>query len=210
MSPPPQPVTGAKAPKPKTKNWFRRHPVLTAILAAFLLISIIGAAASGKDKTKTKSSDHGPTTPPAKPAVPQAESDARSWIRDHALDSGKVQANVELVQLQVGLLQKSATVSGVYKLAQYAQQAHDNIDAIRDDFASTTTDSGNLGNAELDAFSGANDLKNSMGALVAWTGDQNPAELASFTTQYQQARAEWNSGVRTIWRIAHRKNSPAI
>jgi hypothetical protein len=55
---------------------------------------------------------------------------------------------------------------------------------------------------------GANDLKNSMGALVAYTGDPNSATLAHFNSQYGSARTEWNEGVNAIW--AGEKNKPTI
>jgi hypothetical protein len=96
----------------------------------------------------------------------------------------------------------------VNQLAQLAQSAHDNIDAIRNNFAET--DSGTLGNAEIDVFSGANDLKNSMGALVAYTGNPTPASLADFTSQYGSAKAEWNRGISTIWKLARQNNPPTV
>ena len=42
----------------------------------------------------------------------------------------------------------------------------------------------------------ADDMKNAMGALVAYTGDPNPATLAQFTTKYGRARDEWNTGIK--------------
>ena len=121
-----------------------------------------------------------------------------------------MQANLALVQIAVGLAVKHPTVSNVDKLARYAQQAHDNLDAIRNDFALTNEDSGTLGNAELADFTAANDLKNSMGSLVTYTGTPNAATLAAFTTQYQKARSDWNYGVRTIWRLARKKHPPTV
>jgi hypothetical protein len=204
----------------------RSRPVaiLGSAVGTILLISVIGAATGGSTSTtsstpvSTNASSPSVTTPrttpaavPAsKPEIPQAEKDARAWINDLVVDADKVQANLSVVQIAVGLAIRSSSVSNVDKLAQYAQQAHDNLDSIRQDFANTNTDSGALGNAELAAFSGANDLKNSMGALVAYTGDPNPASLASFTTQYQKARGEWNYGVRTIWRMAHKRHPPTV
>ncbi len=115
---------------------------------------------------------------------------------------------VQTVQIGVGELQRSPTTGNVNQLAQLAQSAHDNIDAIRNSFAET--DSGPLGDAELDVFSGANDLKNSMGALVAYTGSPNPAALADFTSQYTSAKTEWNRGIRTIWRLARESDPPTV
>jgi hypothetical protein len=49
-----------------------------------------------------------------------------------------------------------------------------------------------------------------MGSLVSYTGNPNPATLAQFTTKYQNAKSEWNDGVRTIWRTAHKRQVPII
>lgn len=100
-------------------------------------------------------------------------------------------------------------LAAVDQFAQLAQQAHDSIDGVRDDFA-TGDDSGALENAEAEMFDAANGLKNSMGAVVAYTGNPNPATLASFTTQYQPATAEWNDGVRKLWRLAHEPKPPTL
>jgi hypothetical protein len=202
------------------------YAILGSLVGTILLISLIGSAIGGSS-TSTTTSTHvytyasspsvtAPHTTPAavppapKPTIPQSEKDARAWITDLGVDANKVQANLSVVQIAVGLAIKNSSVSNVDKLAQYAQQAHDNLDSIRQDFANTNTDSGAVGDAELAAFSGANDLKNSMGALVAYTGDPNPATLASFTTQYKKARGEWNYGVRTIWRMAHKQHPPTV
>jgi hypothetical protein len=48
-------------------------------------------------------------------------------------------------------------------------------------------------------YGAANDLKNSMGALVAYTGNPNPATLAQASTQYNTAVGEWNDAITTIY-----------
>ncbi len=101
------------------------------------------------------------------------------------------------------------TDADLYQIAQGAQEAHDALDAVRQSFADSGGD-GSLGDAELDVFSAANDLKNSMGALVAYAGDSNPATLAHFTSQFGEARAQWNHGVRVIWHLAHARRAPSV
>jgi hypothetical protein len=80
---------------------------------------------------------------------------------------------------------------------------------VRNDFA-TGDDSGALENAEAEMFDAANGLKNSTGAVVAYTGNPDPATLAGFTSQYQPAEAEWNDGVRKVWRLAHKPKPPTL
>jgi hypothetical protein len=75
----PSPPTAAVQPsKPKSKNWFRRHPIITGILAVFLLIVIIGAAAGKENKPQNASSGLNnppvvttPTTKHSKPPKPK-------------------------------------------------------------------------------------------------------------------------------------------
>lgn len=130
--------------------------------------------------------------------------DAIAYVNTFRTDAGQVNANIEVVAIDIG------SKASIDRVAQDAQQAHDNLDNVRDDFAQTTTTSGNLGNAELEVFTAANDLKNAMGALVTYTGSPNPATLAQFTTQFQTARGEWNDGVRVVWDIAGRRGAPTL
>jgi hypothetical protein len=149
-------------------------------------------------------------TPPPRPAIPQTEKDARSYIGTLGFEAGQAQASVEVVQIQIGELIQSPTPSNVNALALAAKQAHDLLNGIRADFAETTTEDGPLGNAQIEVFTAANDLKNAMGAIGTYVGDPNPQTLADLTVQYQQARAEWNQGIRVIWRAAREKNAPTI
>jgi glycosidase len=93
---------------------------------------------------------------------------------------------------------------------QGARNAHDNPDNVRQNFALQTTSDGALGNDETEVFAAANDLKNAMGAAVAYTGNPNAATLAQFTTKYQTAVAEWNSGVSDIWKTAGSAKPPTL
>jgi hypothetical protein len=134
---------------------------------------------------------------------------ARAYIRSMHHDTNTVQVSVQSVQVGILLLRKGATQGAIDQFAQLAQQAHDSIDAIRDDFATSDT-SGALGNAEIELFTAANDLKNAMGAVVDYTGNPNPASLAKFTSQYQNAVGEWDQGVREVWSIADERKSPTL
>jgi hypothetical protein len=134
---------------------------------------------------------------------------ARSWIKQRHDDWNNVRVSVQGAQAGIQILKKDATEGALNQFAQLAQQSHDSIDSVRKNFA-LPSDSGKLGNAETEVFDAANRLKNSMGALVKYTGNPNPATLASFTTQYQPAVAEWDAGIKKIWRIAHRKHPPTL
>jgi hypothetical protein len=178
---------------------------LAIIVAAIFLIVLVGVVA------------HHNQAPPSTTAVvaavratrvSQEAAKARAYIVSHGGDSFRVQANVLNVQLAVGEAERSATQASIDQLAQAAQTAHDNIDAIRTDF--TYSDTGSLGDAEGNVLLGANDLKNAMGALVAYTGNPNPATLAHFNSQYSTARAEWNNGIRVIWRLGRRRHPPTV
>lgn len=162
----------------------------TGIVAAALMISTVVAVGSAV-------------------AAPASQiKDAQAYIKKHGTDANRVQANVVLAQLAIGQVSKNGTQANLNKLALTAQDSHDNLDAIRNNFAESA--SGGLGDAELLVFAGANDLKNSMGALVAWTGNPNAATLASFASQFKRGRSEWDSGIRKIWKLAQRSKPPII
>jgi len=140
--------------------------------------------------------------------TPVAEQ-ARSYIDKNGADVNRVQANVETVQVMIGLAQRAPTQANVNQLAQGAQQAHDNLDGLRDNLTGDFP-GGALGDAELNVFSGTSDFRDAMIALVTYTGTPNAATLAQFTTKYQSAVAEWNRGVRTIWNLANTPKPPTL
>ena len=135
---------------------------------------------------------------------------AQAYVTSHGADARHVAANVAIVQLAVMAGQKSGAQDAMNQVALAAQKAHDNIDNVRANFASDTTSDGALGNDETEVFAAANDLKNAMGAAVAYTGDPNSATLAQFTTKYQKAVGEWNDGVQAIWTLAGKSDPPTL
>jgi hypothetical protein len=134
---------------------------------------------------------------------------ARAYIKTMHMDWNTVQVSVQSVQVGITLVSKGASQGAVDQFAQLAQQAHDSIDNVRNDFATADT-TGDLGNAEVEVFTAANDLKNAMGAVVTYTGNPNPETLAKFTSQYQNAVVEWDQGIRAIWRIAGERRAPTV
>lgn len=134
---------------------------------------------------------------------------ARSYIDKNGADVNRVQANVLTMRVMIGLARKAPTQGNVNGLAQGAQQAHDNLNNLRYNLTGDFP-GGALGDAELSVFSGTGNLRDAMSALVTYTGTPNAATLAQFTTKYQSAVAEWNSGVRTIWKLAHTRKPPTL
>lgn len=205
-------VDEAHRPRPR---WKKKRYWVPAVLVVLI---IIASATSGGDKPAPSSAD----TPPAAADVSEvaaaapepspadkATSDARAYIAEHRRQINVVHVSVQSVQAAVELAQASPTSETLYQLAQIAQEAHDYIDNVRQDLT-TSDSSGALYDAEIEVFAAANDLKNSMGALVAYTGDPTPATLAHFTSEYRPAVTMWNDGVRIIWRIAHRAKPPTL
>lgn len=210
----PSPTTAVKKARPR---WRKKRYWIPAVL--LIAIAIIGSTSGGNKKPATSDNSNATAassgtdvaaSAPAKPRIPQSLKDARSYINHHAREINTVQVMVQSVQVAVGLAQKSASQTTIDQLAQIAQQAHDSIDNVRQNFALYQFGSGALSDAELEVFDAANKLKNSMGAVVAYTGDPNAATLASFTSQYQPAVSEWNEGIRIIWREAHRTKPPVL
>lgn len=186
------------------------------VLAGVLALLIIGAATSGKSKSPatshpaTQAASHPAAQSAPRPSVPASEKEARAWINEHRVDAEHVAALIALVQITLHEAEKhEAGESSLDAVAQAAQGAHDQINEVRSDFASGET-SGALEHAALEVFTAANELKNAMGAMVAYTGNPNPATLAHFTSQYTPAREEWDHGITTIWSLAHQHHPPTI
>lgn len=174
--------------KPASAN--RAAGCLTFIVVIVIAVVVISSAGGGKSRT------------------PQQK--AQAYIKSMGRDINTVQVSVQSVQAGILLLQSGGvSTDAVDQFAQLAQQAHDSINGVRQDFATGDT-SGNLGTAEVELFTAANDLKNAMGAVVAVTGNPNPATVAHFTSQYQNAVGEWDDGVKTVWSIAGESKPPTL
>lgn len=180
----------AKSQRPKASGSGRAVGCLTFIALIVIVVVVISSLPGGKSET------------------PQQK--AQAYIKSMGRDINTVQVSVESVQAGILIFQKSgASADALNQFAQLAQQAHDSIDAVRQDFA-TGDISGNLGNAEVELFTAANDLKNAMGAVVAYTGNPNPATLAHFKSQYQTAVGEWDDGIKSVWSIAGERKPPTV
>jgi hypothetical protein len=187
---------------------------LSAIVVVIVLFVIIGVVAGGSSSKKGSNSNtstaSGTAVRNTKPGNSERAA-ARAWITKMHHDWNDVQVSVQAVQAGLQILTKDgATPSAMVQFSQLAQQSHDSIDGIRDDFATTDT-SGKLGNAELELFTAANGLKNSMGQMVV-VADSNAStgSMAKFEEEYGPARSEWNAGVREIWKLAGKKHPPTV
>lgn len=209
--------------RPTIRQRWKKLSRRTRVAVWVVIIVVIAVAGSGGkgggrkgSGSSTSSSVAAPVgkattsaSKPQGPEMPQSQKEALSWIKEHGQDARRVAASVEVVQIAVDELQKEETSEKTNEAAKYAQEAHNNIDEIRQEFA-TGSYSGEVENASLGVFSSANSLKNAMGALVAYLGNPNPATLAHFTTQYEPAKNEWDEGIRAIYKLAHQREEPTI
>jgi hypothetical protein len=160
-------------------------------VAAALFVGLgVGVLVSGCGETEAGSSG-------------SAEVQARTYIgeKNHTINLARV--DYEHVVALVALAQKSGETGAVInEIAKVAQESHDQIDGFREELFKTGGDK-KLSEATFELSEGANELKNSMGALVAYTGNPNPATLAHFTVQLGAAQSKWNQAVDEVWEIAH-------
>lgn len=161
----------------------------TAIALVVLVALVLVAHGHGKHKTPGET--------------------AAAYVTIYGSYARQVEATVAAMQVEISLLQRGGTDAELNQLAVDAQTAHDDLDGLRQQFPGDGG-SDEVAIAETNVFDGSNDLKNSMGAIVTYTGAPNPATLASLTTQYRRAVAEWNGGVRVIWRLAGATKAPVV
>ncbi|MFL6164501.1 MAG: hypothetical protein ACJ74U_20075 [Jatrophihabitantaceae bacterium] len=134
---------------------------------------------------------------------------AAAYVQKYGAEAVAVQGDVQQVQALLKTTAANATDASVGRLAIMAQAAHDDLDSGRSDFA-TDGGGGDVGAAITSMYSAVNDLKNAMGGIVAYTGNPNPATEAKMVTQYQNAVAEWNDAVTTIWSVAGEGKPPTV
>jgi hypothetical protein len=193
------PAGKAASSQPTRRGGAGHMRLIGAGIVIAFVITLVAASSSHKSS---------PTSaPPAGSAESQNSSpqtEAREYIQQkgHVINLGRV--DYEHVAALVALAGKAGNESGLVmnELAKVAQESHDQIDGFREELFKTGGDQ-KLGEATLQLSEGANELKNSMGALVAYTGNPNPATLAHFTVQLDAAQSKWNQGVDGVWGIAH-------
>ena len=135
--------------------------------------------------------------------------EAMTYISKHGDDMKHVQSDVLGVQTAIADVTASSTAESVQALADAAQAAHDDLSDGKDGFADMGSGS-DVGQAVLDVYTAVNDLKNSMGGIVAFTVSPDTATEAKMTSQYGTAVAEWNSDVTTLWTAAGLTGAPTI
>lgn len=184
---------------------------LVLVFAAALIINAVLEAPNGSHPVGSSAPAVVPIT--TAPAISADQQDAERFIRVYGDDVARIQANVQVVQMLVVVVSKDPSTAKTVELAQLARRTHDNVDGLRtgtDWSSGVTARAGALQNAEVGVYSATNELKNAMGALVAFTGNPNAATLARFKTNYRTARADWNAAVRTVWRLAQQKKPPTV
>jgi len=139
---------------------------------------------------------------------PAEEQHARSWIRVHGAAAESIASSVSIVPLAMRVVRQSSTQANVNQLGSVAQTAQEGIENIRADF--TSPDSGSLGNAERDIALAIRDFKAAMEAAIAYTDNPSREALELVSTGYEHAAAEWNRGIRTIWRLGHQSTPPTV
>lgn len=174
----------AKGGKPAAKG-SAKGGCLGLVVLVIIVVIIVAAVSGGGSKSSP-------------------EKEARSYIasKSHTINIGRV--DYEHVAALIGLLGKSGNESEsvVNEIAKVAQEAHNEIDGFRQELFDSEASNEKLKSATLELSEGANELKNAMGAIVAYTGSPNPASLAHATTQMQAAKSKWNTGAEEVWNIA--------
>jgi hypothetical protein len=125
-------------------------------------------------------------------------SDARTYVRAISNDAHEVQNDEQQVGLD--LVNKNQAA-----MAQDAQTAHDDYDNVKSDLilaGNNVSDSSRLGDAENQMDDAINELKNGMGALVAFAESPNGGTLGAASAKLGQGITDWDQGAKTIWTLA--------
>ena len=174
-------------------------------LSSVLLVTAAPAWGSSTTSTKPKVTKAAPKKPaPKKPG----NADDIAFIKSNRHDLLTVAAGIADVETEIGqAASNSATQADVNQLAMTAQQLHDSFDTIHSNLAANNSD---LSNGAVEVFTASGELRDAMYDLVSYTGTPNPKTLATFSTQYSRAVADWNQGVTDLWSSAKESGPPTI
>jgi hypothetical protein len=212
------PIPPAAHPAPAVRGKRKRWPWVIAA-AVLLLVVVIAINSKSKPATTAATTTVHTSAPraaaapasqaaPAVPAAPKQTSEQK-YVAAIKQDADHVQVDVQIVQLAASELANGSGGVDINTMAVEAQTAHDDLVNIKDDFISHNWP-GSFDNQAAEANDAINSLKNSMGTVVAYCGDQNPATLARFSSQFNQAVPEWNDAVTTMWTKAGVANPPTL
>ena len=129
-----------------------------------------------------------------------AVSNAKTYVRTISTDAAQVQAD----EIKVGLDIIKNDPTG---LAQDAQTAHDDFVNVKIDIigaGSNVGDNSRLGNAEYQMDNAINELKNGMGAVVAFAENPNAGTLGAANSKLDQGITDWDQATTVLWTMAGR------
>lgn len=101
----------------KKKNWFRRHPIITGILALIIIFVVIGAAGSSKGTSSSSNSTASSSspTPAAKPMIIDATSLVGEYDKNKLSAQDKYTGKV--VQTSGYIKNISSDITGSYYIS---------------------------------------------------------------------------------------------
>lgn len=158
----------------------------TSVLVAMATIAIAGCGGSSNS-----ASGSGNTA-----------SDAKTYVHTISTDAAQVQAD----EIKVGLDIVHNDVTG---LAQDAQTAHDDFVNVKTDIVgagANVGDNSRLGNAEYQMDDAINELKNGMGAVVAFAENPNAGTLGAANSKLSRGITEWDQAATVLWTMAGRES----
>jgi hypothetical protein len=149
------------------------------VLSAMVVVAIGGCAGSGNSAS-------------------DAVSNAKAYVRAIGPDAAQVQT----YEIKVGLDILHNDPTG---LAQDAQSAHDTFVDVKTDIigaGNNVSDNDRLGNAELQMDDAINELKNGMGAVVAFAENPNGGTLGAANSKLDQGITDWDQAATVLWTMA--------
>jgi hypothetical protein len=161
---------------------------LTVVVVAVVLGVIVTLAAGA-----------GQTKPPVEPAG--------SYIAAHTSVADRIRAAGADVNAALRRADRDPSSRDVDdRLITAAGSALAELGSVGQELA-TKPVTGTVGDAEVEAFAAANDLRAAVASIARHVRPAAPATLAGLTTDYENAVGEWNDAVRVIWRAGGRSST---
>ena len=139
------------------------------------------------------------------------QSQASTFIAEHHQQSQVVTEGATDADSALAALSSPPTHEQLSALALAAQRGHDLIARAHGEWV--TAEGGaeeTLSLAEIEADVGANEMRDALGGLVAYTRHPDAATLARYRAQLKGGGEKWNEAIGQIWHLGGSSNPPML
>jgi hypothetical protein len=145
------------------------------------------------------------------------QTDATTFLNEHAVTATRVAAATKAVAVAASRLSSPPSRSQLEQLAHQAAEARRSSVLAGEWNLAKSGEGGEEGveeedlpRAETEATEAADELAGAMSALEAYTRAPSVAALARYQSKFAHGREVWDESISEIWHLAHDSSPPIV